>query len=204
MDWNRALEPLIDKYRGRPHPLAYHSRYQLLVMVILSAQDSDRHINALASELFQVFPSMDALARATEGDLFGLLSSVRNFENKTRWLMNLASMVGTDEAIPRNLTELTNLPGIGRKSANVILRESGLPAEGIIVDLHVVRVAPRIGIASGSNPEKIEKQLMQALDRETWAEAGMALSFLGRELCRPTNPSCRACPMNSVCEFALG
>ncbi len=201
MDWNKAMEPLVAKYRGKPHPLTHHNRYQLLVMVLLSAQDSDRHINQLAPELFRAFPTMAELARATPGTLHSLLNTVRNFENKTKWLIRLASQVGSDEAIPTNLAELIKLPGIGRKSANVILRESALPAEGIIVDLHVVRVAPRIGIAAGENPEKIERQLMEALDRTSWGEAGMALSFLGRETCRPTNPNCGACVMNAVCGY---
>lgn len=198
MDWNRAFEPLIAKYRGRPHPLAYQSRYQLVVMVLLSAQDSDRHINELAPAFFRAFPSMERLSQATEGELHALLNSVRNFENKTKWLIKLAGLVGSGD-LPTNLTELVKLPGIGRKSANVILRESGLPAEGVIVDLHVVRVAPRLGITAAATPEKIEKDLMSALDRETWGEAGMALSFLGRETCRPTNPHCPVCVMNSVC-----
>jgi len=202
MDWNKAFEPLIALYKGKPHPLASQNRYQLLVMVLLSAQDSDRHINQLAPDFFRAFPTMASLAEASEGELHALLNSVRNFENKVGWLQKLAPMVGTDEAIPRNLRDLVKLPGIGRKSANVILRESGLPAEGIIVDLHVVRVAPRLGIATGENPEKIEKQLMEILDKETWGEAGMALSFLGRETCRPTNPHCRACVMGPVCGFS--
>ena len=94
---------------------------------------------------------------------------------------------------------MTKLPGIGRKSANVIIRESGGEAEGVIVDLHVVRVAPRIGVAKGTQPEKIEKQLMLALPREYWNNLGMAISFLGREICRPTNPKCDQCIMNQVC-----
>lgn len=198
MDWNRAFEPLIAKYRGRAHPLAYQSRYQLVVMVLLSAQDSDRHINELAPTFFRAFPSMERLSQATEGELHALLNSVRNFENKTKWLIKLAGLVGPGD-LPTNLTDLVKLPGIGRKSANVILRESGLPAEGVIVDLHVVRVAPRLGISAATIPEKIEKDLMNVLDRETWGEAGMALSFLGRETCRPTNPHCPVCVMNSVC-----
>ncbi|MFM7857102.1 MAG: endonuclease III domain-containing protein, partial [Flammeovirgaceae bacterium] len=92
-----------------------------------------------------------------------------------------------NDNLPTNLEALTALPGIGRKSANVILREMGLPAEGVIVDLHVVRVAPRLGIAKGTDPKKIEKQIMESLDPKDW-DAGMAISFLGREICRPTNP----------------
>lgn len=201
MDWNKAFEPLITLYRGKRHPLDYQNRYQLMIMVLLSGQDSDRHINQLAPDFFRAFPTMAKLVEATEGELHALLNSVRNFENKTSWLLQMAPMIGTDDAIPTTLKELVKLPGIGRKSANVILRESHLPAEGIIVDLHVVRVAPRLGIAVGDNPEKIEKQMMDALDRETWGEAGMAVSFLGRETCRPTNPNCRGCVMNPVCGY---
>lgn len=201
MDWNHAFEPLIALYRGKRHPLDYQNRYQLMIMVLLSGQDSDRHINQLAPDFFRAFPTMAKLVEATEGELHALLNSVRNFENKTSWLLQMAPMIGTDDAIPTTLKELVKLPGIGRKSANVILRESHLPAEGIIVDLHVVRVAPRLGIAVGDNPEKIEKQMMDALDRVTWGEAGMAVSFLGRETCRPTNPNCRGCVMNLVCGY---
>lgn len=201
MDWTAALEPLIALYRGKRHPLDYQNRYQLLVMVLLSAQDSDRHINQLAPDFFRAFPTMEKLAEATEGELHALLNTVRGFENKTSWLLQLASMVDSDAAIPTTLKELVKLPGIGRKSANVVLRESHLPAEGIIVDLHVVRVAPRLGIAAGENPEMIERQMMEALDRKIWGEAGMAVSFLGRETCRPTNPNCRRCVMNTVCRY---
>lgn len=201
MDWNAAFQPLIDRYRGRRHPLDYKNRYQLVVMVLLSAQDSDRHINELAPAFFRAFPTMAHLAQATEGELQALLNSVRNFENKLKWLLRLAPLVGSDEAIPTSMAELVKLPGIGRKSANVILRESGLPAEGIIVDLHVVRVAPRLGIAVGDNPEKIERQMMAVLDREVWGEAGMAVSFLGRETCRPTSPRCSECVMAACCGF---
>jgi endonuclease III len=99
------------------------------------------------------------------------------------------------------MDELTALPGIGRKSANVIMRESGVKAEGIIVDLHVVRVAPRLGIATGTDPKKIEKQIMDVLDPKDWGEAGMAISFLGRETCRPKNPKHSECVMKDVCAY---
>jgi endonuclease-3 len=116
-------------------------------------------------------------------------------------LVKLAQIVQKDENIPTTMTKLTQLPGIGRKSANVIMREAGVKAEGIIVDLHVVRVAPRIGLATGTQPEKIEKQLMAISPAETWGELGMAISFLGREICRPTKPKCPECIMNTVCTY---
>lgn len=201
INWKKAFQPLIKQYRGKPHPLEYKSTYQLLVMVVLSAQDSDRNINKLAPELFKAFPDMKSLATANAEMLYPFVSKVRNFGNKTKWLLEIAATVKTDKKIPTTMEALTALPGIGRKSANVIMRESGIPAEGIIVDLHVVRVAPRIGVAEGTDPKKIEKQLMAAIDPKDWGEVGMAISFLGREICRPTNPKHSECVMNKVCAY---
>jgi endonuclease III len=201
VNWSKEIKPLIKKYKGKKHPLEYGNMYELLVMVVLSAQDSDAHINKVAPEFFKVFPDMKALAKADAESLFPLISKVRNFRNKTNWLLKIAAETKTDKNIPKTMEELTALPGIGRKSANVIMRESGLKAEGIIVDLHVVRVAPRLGIATGTDPKKIEKQMMEVIDEKDWGEVGMAISFLGRETCRPTNPKHAECVMNKVCAY---
>ncbi len=199
VNWPDAIQPLLKKYKNKQHPLEYKNVYQLVVMVVLSAQDSDKNINKLAPELFKAFPDMKALSMATAETLFPFISKVRNFANKTKWLMEMAQKIKKDSNIPLTQDELTELPGIGRKSANVILREAGKPAEGVIVDLHVVRVAPRLGIATGSDPKKIEKQIMEILPKKDW-DAGMAISFLGREICRPT-PKCDSCLMSNVCAF---
>jgi len=201
INWPEHLEPLLKQYKNKKHPLDYQNKYQLVVMVILSAQDSDKHINQLAPAFFEAYPSINQLAKATPEDLHRYINSVRNFGNKSGWLVKLAQTIGDDSKIPSNLADLTKLSGIGRKSANVIIRETGGKAEGIIVDLHVVRVAPRLGIASGADPVKIEKQLMEQIPQEKWNEVGMAISFLGREICRPTNPKCTECVMNVVCNY---
>lgn len=201
INWSKEIKPLLKKYKGKKHPLEYRNMYELLVMVVLSAQDSDAHINKIAPDFFKAFPDMKALAKADQESLFAQISKVRNFGNKTKWLMKIASEIKTDKKIPTTMEELTALPGIGRKSANVIMRESGLKAEGIIVDLHVVRVAPRLGIATGTDPKKIEKQLMEAIDEKDWGEVGMAISFLGRETCRPSNPKHAECVMKKVCAY---
>jgi endonuclease-3 len=200
-NWAENLEPLIKLYEKRKHPLDYENRYQLLVMVILSAQDSDKHINELSVALFKTFPSVLELKNALPEDLHPYISSVRNFNNKSNWLVKLAQIIGDDSKIPSTLEELTKLPGVGRKSANVIIRESGGKAEGVIVDLHVLRVAPRLGIAVGDKPEKIEKQIMEVMPQQKWNDIGMAISFLGREICRPTNPKCGQCIVSSVCNY---
>lgn len=203
-NWQQTLQPLFEQYGRMKHPLNYQNRYQLVVLVVLSAQTTDERVNALAPNLFAAYPDMQSLSRATPEDLQPYIRSVRNWSNKASWLIKIAQTVGEDDNIPHTMDGLTQLPGLGRKSANVIIRESGDPAEGVIVDLHVLRVTPRLGIADekdAEKPEKIEKELMAVIPRERWNEAGMALSFLGREICRPTNPKCDICLMNTVCHY---
>ena len=200
VNWAEAIQPLIKKYKGKKHPLDYKNLYQLVVMVVLSAQDSDKHINEVAKSFFEAFPDMQSLSRADSETIFKHISKVRNFGNKTKWLMTLSQTIKEDKNIPLTMEGLTALPGIGRKSANVIMRESGKKAEGVIVDLHVVRVAPRLGIAIGEDPKKIEKEIMKAIPQKDWG-IGMDISFLGRKICRPTNPKCPECPVNTVCQY---
>ncbi len=200
-NWLTAFKPLFKKYQNKKHPLEYKNLYQLMVMVVLSAQDSDKHINKVAPPFFEKYPSMKELSKATPEDLHEYISTVRNFGNKSRWLVSLAQTIKEDKNIPKTLEELTALPGIGRKSANVIISETGGNMEGVIVDLHTMRVAPRLGIADGKTPQKVEKQLMEKISQQYWQQLGMAITFLGRETCRPTNPHCEECVMNVVCEY---
>lgn len=202
-DWIEKLTPILTKYKGRKHPLDYHNLYQLLVMVVLSAQDSDANINKIAPVLFEVYPNMESLSVSNVEVLIPYISKVMNFGNKTNWLLEIAKTIKKDENIPLTMDGLTALKGIGRKSANVIMRESNVPVEGIIADLHVIRVAPRIGLIKETKDGiKAEKQLMQVLPKEIWKEIGMAISFLGREICRPT-PKCAICPINKICKYPL-
>lgn len=202
--WIEILEPLLQKYKGKKHPLEYENLYQLMVMVILSAQDSDANINKIAPKLFKVFPNIKSLAVTTSEELIPHISMVRNFGTKASWLITIAQQLNEDENIPLTMQELIALKGIGRKSANVIMREMKVPAEGIIADLHVIRVAPRIGLISETKDgNKVEKQLMELLPKAIWSEIGMAISFLGREICRPTNPKCPDCILQNHCQFRL-
>jgi endonuclease-3 len=198
-DWAGVMHPLLRKYKGQKHPLEYHNVYQLLVMVVLSARSTDVHINSLAPTLFGAYKDVQALARADAKDLFPYLKGVTNFAHKAQWLVDIARQVKDDRHVPMNMEGLTALPGIGRKSANVIMREAGRPAEGIVVDLHTVRVAERLGITREKDPQKIEEQMMKKLPRQEW-DAGMAMSFLGREICRPT-PLCEICLMKEECAY---
>jgi endonuclease III len=201
MDWNKELQPLFKKHGKRKHPLEYQNTYQLVVMVVLSAQSSDVMINKLAPELFKHFSSMKHLAKAAPEDLYPFIKSVRGFRKKADWLVRIARTLREDKNIPLNIDQLIELPGIGRKSANVIIREAGGIPQGIFIDLHVLRVIPRLGITQEEKPEKMEKILLELLPQKTWHAAGMSFSYLGRELCRPTDPACGECLLQRVCQY---
>lgn len=203
-DWATALQPLLDKYHTAQDPLYAESLYQVLVKVMLAAQDSDAHINKLAPALFNAFPNIKELAKANTDQLLEHLSGVRFHAHKITWLMDIASTVKEDKNIPTTMKELVALKGVGRKSANVIMRAAGAAPEGVMVDLHVIRVSQRIGIAESNNATKIEKELMAKLPQDMWGEIGSAMSHLGREICRPTNPKHELCPVSAVCEYCSG
>jgi endonuclease-3 len=202
-NWENDLKPILKKYKGKKHPLEYENTYQLLVMVVLSAQDSDANINNIAPALFAKFPTLKSLSKTDSETFMPYVSKVRNHATKTGWLLEIAKTIQNDKDIPLTMDGLTALKGLGRKSANVIMRETHQHAEGIITDLHVIRVAPRIGIVKESKDgNKVEKQLMEVLPKKIWSEIGMAISFHGREICRP-QPKCEECVLNDICYYYL-
>jgi len=201
-DWNKLIEPLLKKYKGKKHPLDYNNLYQLIVMVVLSAQSSDKLINEISPELFKAFPDFESLARTDIETLTRYISKVTGFGRKAEWLIKLAKEVKHEKNIQPTIEWLTKLPGIGRKSANVIMRESKVKAEGVIVDLHVLRVGERLGIStSKTDAKKVEKEIMKEIHEKDWGEIGMAISFLGREICRPSNPKHDECVMKNSCKY---
>jgi len=199
INWPDAIRPLLKKYKSKKHPLEYRNVYQLMVMVVLSARSTDSVVNSIAPGLFAAFPDMGSLDGVKPEALFPYIAGITNFANKAKWLTAIAAEIKSDKDIPLSLDRLTLLPGIGRKSANVILREAGAPPEGIIVDVHVLRVAPRLGIVKEMDAKKVEEHLMKILPPKEW-DAGMAMSFLGRETCAP-KPKCETCLMNKVCVY---
>ena len=200
-DWVEKLEPILKKYKNKKHPLEYQNLYQLVVMVVLSAQDSDANINTIAPPLFKAYPNMESLAISNVEAIIPYISKVKNFGNKARWLTEISKTIKKDSNIPLTMDGLIALKGIGRKSANVILREAKMQSVGIMADLHVIRVAPRIGLITETKDGiKAEKQLMQVLPQQIWGEIGMAISFLGREICRP-KPKCLECPIKEICFY---
>ena len=202
----RALEMIRRLAEQYPNPrteLVHRSPYQLLVATILSAQATDRSVNEATPALFQRYPDVDALAAAEPEDLYPLISRIGLYRNKARSLVGAARMIRDEFGgeIPRTREALTRLPGVGRKTANVVMSNAfGIPA--IAVDTHVFRVSRRMGIADGRTPEKVEIQLRALIPRDQWSDAHHWLIFHGRRTCSARKPACERCVLQDLCPSA--
>jgi endonuclease-3 len=183
--------------------LAFRTPFELLTATILSAQSTDARVNGLTPALFARYPDAAALAAATPVELEPQIQASGFFRMKSRALVGMAQALVERHGgeVPARMDALTALPGVGRKTANVVLGHAlGVP--GLPVDRHVLRVANRIGIARGDAPERVEAQLCAALPPEQWTLASDCLILHGRRVCRP-RPLCHKCVVNDVCQFNL-
>jgi endonuclease III len=191
---------------GGQHPnadteLHFTNPYELLVATILSAQCTDERVNQVTPALFQRYPDAKALARATTDELEPQIQSTGFFRAKSRSLVGMATKVVEAHSgeIPRTMEGLVTLPGVGRKTANVVLGHAlGVPA--LPVDRHVLRVANRIGIARSEDPEVVEQQLCSAMPPEEWTRTSDTLILHGRRICKP-RPLCDRCAVRADCDF---
>ncbi len=170
---------------------------------ILSAQCTDQRVNMVTPKLFERYPTPAALAAASTPELEELIRSTGFFRSKARSLIGCsrALVERHDGEVPRSLEALVPLPGIGRKTANVVLGHAYDIAEGIAVDTHVLRVSNRLGIAKGDDPVAVERQLMALVPRERWTRTTDLLIFHGRKICDARRPLCAACPVFSLCRW---
>ncbi len=183
--------------------LIYDNPFQLLVSVILSAQCTDKRINATTPALFDKFPDAESLSKATTEEVFALIRSVSYPNNKTRHLIGMANMLMTDFAgiIPMQVNELVKLPGVGRKTANVITSVID-EQPNMAVDTHVFRVSARIGLTTGAKtPHAAEKQLIKHLPSQYVYRAHHWLILHGRYVCVARSPKCMQCGLRPVCKF---
>jgi len=197
----RVLEKLETQHPGADTELDYSSAFELLVATILSAQSTDRRVNLVTPALFTRYPNAVALARATPAELEPLIHSTGFFRAKSKALAGMAQALVRDHGgnVPADMDALTRLPGVGRKTANVVLGHAlGMP--GLPVDRHVLRVSNRIGIAESDDPEEVEQQLCAALPRGGWTRASDALILHGRRICKP-EPLCEECAVPDDCDF---
>lgn len=181
--------------------LHFKDPYQLLVATILSAQSTDQRVNLVTPALFARYPDAAALARATTEELEPQIHSTGFFRAKSRSLLGMAQALVDRHGgnVPADMDALVDLPGVGRKTANVVLGHAlGVP--GLPVDRHVLRVANRIGIATGTEPESIERQLCASLPRSLWTRASDTLILHGRRICKP-RPLCDRCAVRTLCRY---
>ena len=186
-----------------PHvELAHHNPFELLVATILSAQCTDERVNRVTPALFRRFPTPATLAQANLGELEDLIRSTGFFKSKARSLIGCAKALTErfDGRVPRTMDELTSLPGVGRKTANVTLGTClGEPA--IVVDTHVQRVAQRLGLTAADDPERIETDLQRLFPREDWTSGSQRLLLHGRYVCVARRPRCGECRLSTECPW---
>ena len=181
--------------------LHYRDAYQLLVATILSAQCTDARVNQVTPALFKRWPNAAALARADQAQLEGAIRSTGFYRNKAKSLLGMARAVVERHggAIPADMDALTALPGVGRKTANVVLGTAFGLAAGVVVDTHVARLAKRLGLTRQADPERIERDLMRAFPSSGWIALGHRLILHGRRVCSARKPACDRCPLAAVC-----
>ena len=197
------LERLYGQHPNATTELDFTTPFELLVATILSAQSSDVRVNQVTPAFFKRYPDPQRLAAATAAELEPQIVATGFFRQKSKMLLGMAQALLECHGgqVPADMDALTALPGVGRKTANVVLGHAlGVP--GLPVDRHVLRVANRIGIAQAATPEEVETQLCAALPREQWTLASSTLILHGRRICRPTQPLCPECAVVDQCRFA--
>jgi endonuclease-3 len=183
--------------------LRYRGPYQLLAATILSAQCTDKMVNSVTPRLFSRYPTVRDLAEANTGDVEAIIRSTGFFRSKARSLVGMATAVVERHGgkIPKTLDALVGLPGVGRKTANVILGNAfGIP--GLVVDTHVGRIARRFGLTRAEDPVKVETALMRIVPEHDWTQFSHAMIFHGRRICPARKPRCELCSLRADCSFA--
>jgi endonuclease-3 len=203
----RVIATLVRQHPNPDTELRYSNAYELLVATILSAQCTDARVNAVTPDLFARYPDAAALAAATTAELEPQIQSTGFFRAKSRALSGMARALVDHHRgeVPARMDDLVRLPGVGRKTANVVLGHAlGVP--GLAVDRHVLRVANRLGVAASDDPEIVEAQLTAALPPPRWTAASDVLILHGRRVCKP-KPRCERCSVRALCRYyrtALG
>ena len=184
--------------------LNYETPHQLLVATILSAQCTDERVNLVTPALFTRYPTVEAFAGADRAELEEAVRSTGFFRQKARFIQESSQKLLHDfgGVVPDSMPDLLTLPGVARKTANVVLGEVYGIADGITVDTHVKRLAKRLGLTAAADPVKVEQDLMRIVPEESWIEISHLLIFHGRRICFARSPNCAGCALNDLCPSA--
>jgi len=201
---SNILKILKTTYPDVKTQLFHKNPFELLVSTILSAQCTDKQVNQVTKNLFKTLKTPEDFARVSKDSLEKLIRPTGYFRNKAKHIKNcsIALIEKHHSKVPQTLDEMVKLPGVGRKTANVILGAAfGIP--GIVVDTHVARISKRLELTNHKDPVKIEFDLMQIIPKKEWSDFSLQLIYFGRETCKARNPACAACPLNRICRFHL-
>lgn len=184
--------------------LVWHTPLDLLVATILSAQCTDVRVNQVTAGLFERYRSAGDYAAVARETLEEEIRPTGFYRNKAKSIQGMARALieSHDGSVPDSLDELVKLPGVGRKTANVVLGDAFGKPEGVVVDTHVKRLSKRLGLTGHDDPEKVERELLQAVPEDEWAAFSHLLIFHGRNVCKARKPDCPGCILNDICPSA--
>lgn len=199
---NIIVKTLLDTYPDAKCELEYKTPYELLVATVLSAQSTDVRVNIVTKELFKNYNTPEKILKLGEEKLMEYIKSIGFYNVKSKNIIALSHLLiqNYDSQVPDEMDELLKLPGVGRKTANVVLSNCfGVPA--IAVDTHVFRVSTRLGFSDKKDPLQVEQDLMKKISKKYWTDAHHAFIFHGRRICKARNPICELCSVQSYCKF---
>jgi endonuclease III len=199
----KILDMLEEAHPEATCALHYKSPFELVTAVILSAQCTDERVNMVTPALFRRYPGPQSLAKARMEDVEDIIRSTGFFRAKAKSIVGCARALAADHGgeVPRDMATMVKLPGVGRKTANVVLGHAYDVNEGVAVDTHVLRVSNRLGIARGDDPIVVEQQLMGLIPRQRWTRTTDLLIFHGRKICIARRPLCGSCPVFALCRW---
>ncbi|WP_114578038.1 endonuclease III [Saliphagus sp. LR7] len=201
-----VTDRLRETYPDSTISLRYSNRLELLIAVVLSAQCTDERVNEVTEELFETYSTPAEYANATEEELADAIYGITFHNNKGGYLQGIGERLVADHdgEVPDTMAELTDLPGVGRKTANVVLQHGHDIVEGIVVDTHVQRLSRRLGLTEEPTPERIEEDLVGIVPREDWQEFTHLCIDHGRATCTARNPDCGDCVLAAICPSQKG
>jgi endonuclease-3 len=195
------LERLHEEYPDSTISLRFSNRLELLIAVVLSAQCTDERVNKVTADLFEKYETPEDYANVDQDELAEDINSITYYNNKAGYIRDACKQIVEehDGDVPDTMSELTDLSGVGRKTANVVLQHGHDVVEGIVVDTHVQRLSRRLGIADETRPEAIEQELMEVLPADEWQQFTHLLISHGRATCTARNPDCDTCVLEDIC-----